>query len=158
MPARQRRAPQRARCVRISFALPPLGLLRFFDFARCLPVGAPALLLRLRARALARLRKLQDRVLEELYQAEHRGSLGRIERLGAHQQLLLVVGVVQLGEVFPARLVDDEFNAKLSHANLLRLISITWQCVQSRSRSRAGPRSCSPPSARSPLPARTKFW
>src|SRR5688500_14030048 len=88
------------------------------------PIGATPLLFRLLARARAGRRKLQDRVLEELHQAEHGGRLAGIERLRAYQKFLLVLGVVELGEVFSSGLVQNELDAKLGHANLLWLISI----------------------------------
>src|SRR5688572_12789362 len=81
------------------------------------------LLLRLAApdylpRLLAGPRKLQDRVLEELHHAEHRGLLARVQRLGAQQQLVAALGVVHLGKVFAARLVQHELHAELGHSPL----------------------------------------
>src|SRR5206468_11521009 len=64
---------------------------------------------------LAGLRELQDGVLEELHQTEHRRGLRRIERLGAHDQLFLIFRAVELGEIFSARLVQYELDAKLGH-------------------------------------------
>src|SRR5688572_27801923 len=144
-------APRRARaqCPGPSSTFPPFGFPRLFRFLLRLgdAVAAPPLLLRLGARARALGRKLQDRILEELHQAEHRRGLRRIERFGAHQELLLVVGVVELGEIFSGRLVKHELDAKLSHAILLWAFSIARRCAQSRSRSPAVPMFSSRPLA-----------
>jgi hypothetical protein len=54
-------------------------------------------------------------VLEELNEAEHRRGLRGIERFGAHEQLFVVLRVVQLGEILAARLIQHELDAKLGH-------------------------------------------
>src|SRR5678815_5482714 len=119
-----------------SFLLPPRGCLA--------PLCALLLACLHHARLCPRRREIQHRVLEQLHQAEHRRGLVRVQRLGARDQLRLVVGVVELGEVLAARLIQYEFNAKLGHGTSSLLgDNSRLPCAQSRSPSRAGPRFCS---------------
>ena len=68
----------------------------------------------------------------------------RVQRLGARDQLCLVLGVVELGEILAARLIQHEFDAKLGHwTSSLLGDNSRLPCAQSRSASRAGPRFCS---------------
>src|SRR5436190_3917495 len=66
-------------------------------------------------RRLAGLGELQDRVLEELHEAEYCRGLRRVQRLGTHEHLLVVIRVVELGEIFAACLIENELDAKLGH-------------------------------------------
>ena len=43
------------------------------------------------------------------------GGLRRVARLGAHDDFVLVLRMVELGEIHAARLVQDELDAKLGH-------------------------------------------
>src|SRR5882724_13529095 len=88
-------------------------LLGFFRWA--LLCRAPGLAAYDFRRALARLRELQDRVLEELHEAEHRCGLRGVHRLGPYDQILLVVRAIELGEIFSARLIEHELDSKLGH-------------------------------------------
>jgi hypothetical protein len=57
-------------------------------------------------------------VLEQVDDPEHRRRLRRIERFRAHDELVGVVGVIQLGEVLAACLVQHELDFELSHRGL----------------------------------------